>query len=513
MARFKYTDNSQGLIITVNLKEQLLPDTLEWTIDYLIDKMDLSLFEENYHNDKRGAAAYSPKILLKIIFFCYSRGIITSRKIEKACRDNVIVKALAEDSEPDHDTIAAFISGNSTAVNDLFTQVLLQCAQLGLITGEMFAVDGCKLPSNAAKEWSGTIAELKKKRDKLAAYIGRIITRHKEMDNDEKVKKIQAPYKKTMGDDKERRGHSIERLEKKLEKLDNFLKTAKPREGVSGQEVQSNITDNESALIKSPHGYIQGYNGITIADSGNQIIISAEAIGSGPESGCFPKMLDSLEETMKELTGKEKPLKKALVEGDTGYFSEENLQEALKREINVLIPDPQFRQRDPYFAEKKEEKVPKKRYSVEDFQYNKKTDSYTCPAGKVLEYKCEVTLRNNSGKQYRAKREACINCQKLEKCIARRSSKNPVRTLYIIDKKYEDNLSEKMKEKIDNPAYRELYSRRMQIVEPVYSDITYCKGMNRFTLRTKEKVNIQWKLYCMVHNMCKCIKRLAEKCG
>ena len=247
MARFKYADNSQGLIITVNLKEQLLPDTLEWTINYLIDKLDLSLFEENYHNDKKGAAAYSPKILLKAIFFCYSRGIISSRKIEKACRDNIIVKALAEDSEPDHDTIAAFISGNSEPVKDLFTQILLQCAQLKLVTGEMFALDGCKLPSNAAKEWSGTIAELKKKRDKLDKYIDRIILRHKEMDSDEKAKKIQAPYKRTMGDDKERRERSIERLEKKLKKLDDFLETAKERKGVSGQEVQSNITDNESA--------------------------------------------------------------------------------------------------------------------------------------------------------------------------------------------------------------------------------------------------------------------------
>jgi hypothetical protein len=182
----------------------------------------------------------------------------------------------------------------------------------------------------------------------------------------------------------------------------------------------------------------------------------------------------------------------------------------MRRGINVLIPDPQFRQRDPYFAEKKKEKAPRKRYSAEEFQYDKKTDSYICPAGKILEHKYDVELRNNSGKQYRAQRGACVNCSKLDKCIARRTSKTPVRTLYIIDRKYEENLSEKMREKIDNPACRELYSRRMQIVEPVYSNITYCKGMDRFTLRTKEKVGIQWKMYCMVHNMCKCIKPLGK---
>jgi hypothetical protein len=62
-----------------------------------------------------------------------------------------------------------------------------------------------------------------------------------------------------------------------------------------------------------------------------------------------------------------------------------------------------------------------------------------------------------------------------------------------------------------DPAYREIYSRRQQIIEPVFSDITYCKGMNRFTLRGTEKVDIQWKMYCIVHNIGKCIRALCKK--
>jgi transposase len=489
--------------------------------------MDLTLFEQNYNNDKKGACAYSPKILLKIIMFCYSRGIISSRKIEKACEENITLKALAEDSEPDHDTIAAFIFENKEAVKSLFAQVLLQCSELKLITGEMFAIDGCKLPSNASKEWSGKIEELKKKRDKLEKYITRLLSRHQELDKDESVKKKQKPFHKTMGDDTERRERSIERLEKKLRKLDTFLETASPKIGISGEEIKSNITDNESAFIQSSHGYIQGYNGIAIADSGNQIIVSAEAIGFGSEGGCFPRMLDNLEENMKLVTGKENPLKKALIAGDTGYFSEDNLQEAAKRKLNVLIPDSQFRQRDPYFADKKKEKVKnnKKRFTVEDFKYDEKRDIYICPAGNELEYKCKVTLRNNTGKQYRAKGSVCACChmseyciskrkpkkQSIEKCIKKRKVRGPCRALYIVDKKYENNLSEKMRKKIDDPAYRELYSRRMQIIEPAFSNIAYCKGMNRFTLRSKNKVNIQWQLYCMVHNIGKCTKPLIKK--
>jgi hypothetical protein len=188
----------------------------------------------------------------------YSKGIITSRQIEKACRENIIVKALAEDCEPDHGTIAAFISTNSEAVQGLFAQIVLQCAKLKLITGEMFAIDGCKLPSNVSKEWSGTIEDLKKKRDKLKEYMERIIQQHRELDKDEKAKKIQKPYKKTMGKDRDRRERSIARLEKKLKKLNKFLKDAEPRKGVTEEEVRSNVTDNESALIKGPHGISRG---------------------------------------------------------------------------------------------------------------------------------------------------------------------------------------------------------------------------------------------------------------
>ena len=110
MARFKSCDTSQGLFLTVNLSEQLLPGTFEWTLDYLVDRMDMSLFEQNYHNDEMGAAAYPPKALLKVIMYCYSLGIISSRPIERACRNNIILKSLSGDKEPDHATIATFIS-------------------------------------------------------------------------------------------------------------------------------------------------------------------------------------------------------------------------------------------------------------------------------------------------------------------------------------------------------------------------------------------------------------------
>jgi len=291
------------------------------------------------------------------------------------------------------------------------------------------------------------------------------------------------------------------------------LKSAEPRAGASGEEVQPDITDKESARIKGPHGYIQGYNGIAAADSGNQIIVSAEAAGKS-ERESFPTMPGRVEENMKKTTGKKKPLKGALVAGDTGFFSEENLREAKRRRIEAVIPGPQFRQRDPDFEEREKGKG-KKRYTAEDFRHDKKNKRYVCPAGKILRHKGRVKLRNSEGEKYRAAAGGGGKRPRIGKCISmkNRNAKRRARTLYIAEKKYKENLSEKMREKIDNPAYRELYSRRQQIIGPVFSDIEYCKGMGRFTPRGREKVDIQWKLYCIVHNIGKCVRPLGKKNG
>ncbi|WP_081468673.1 transposase [Treponema primitia] len=214
---------------------------------------------------------------------------------------------------------------------------------------------------------------------------------------------------------------------------------------------------------------------------------------------------------MQMITGKEEPLKKSLVTGDTGFFSENNLQEAAKWNIELLIPDQQFRRRDPYFDDRKGHKV--NRFTADDFTYNKERNIFICPNKKTLIYKGFVKLSRNSGEKYQASPKDCMSCQFLSRCVASLKGKTRMRTLYIPVSKHSENLCDKMRKKIDDPAWREIYSRRMQIIEPVFADITYCKDMDQFTLRTKTKVNIQWLLYCMVHNIAKCIQPLAFRYG
>jgi len=173
MARYKEYCYEQTKLIPIAFSQQILPGTFEYTLNYLIDKeFDLSVFEKRYHNDETGAPAYDPAILLKIVLYAYSRGMTSSREIEQCCEQNIIFMALSADTHPHFTTIADFISSSREQIIELFCNVLLICEKLGLIGKEMFAVDGCKLGSNASKEWSGTKGELKKKQQKMEQRFG-----------------------------------------------------------------------------------------------------------------------------------------------------------------------------------------------------------------------------------------------------------------------------------------------------------------------------------------------------
>ena len=172
MPRYKPTDYAQTRLIPLSLPDQLQPGTLEYAIHYLLEeRLDLAAFDQRYANDATGRAAYNPRVLLKVILLGYARGLLSSRQLERACRENVLFMALAGEQTPDHSTLATFVSSIHAEVPALFTQVLLVCDQEGLLGGTHFSLDGVKLPSNAAKESSGIFADLRIKQQALERKV------------------------------------------------------------------------------------------------------------------------------------------------------------------------------------------------------------------------------------------------------------------------------------------------------------------------------------------------------
>jgi transposase len=502
MARYKDYNYDQMKMIPVSYEKQILPGSFEYSLSYLIDyEINLSTFEEHYCNDDGGRPAYDPRLLLKIIIYAYSKGITSSRKIERLCRENIIFMALSADLRPDHSTVADFISRSPAAIADLFSQIVLMCDQLGLIGKDMFAIDGCKLPSNASKEWSGTHDELKKKKKKIDRAVRRMLQRHREHDAAELQPEIQ-----------EREQGQIKKLRAASRKIKQFLASEEKRFGSSGKEIKSNITDNESAKMKTSHGVIQGYNGLAAVDSKHQVVVHAEAHGQGQEHGLLKPTLEKIRETFKESSKKSrKAVSEARITADSGFHNRETLEYLENEKIDAYIADTGFRSRDPRFKGHKEPKhrnrrKEKERFMRSEFIVDQKNLSCRCPAGHDMWLKAKkARIGHHLFMQFQARERGCAACHLRKRCLKNPNQKTPRQINIALDitQEQKEGVIEQMKRKIDSSLGRHIYSQRLGTVEPVFGHITDAIGIRRFSLRGKWKVDGQWKLMMMLHNILK----------
>jgi hypothetical protein len=369
----------------------------------------------------------------------------------------------------------------------VFRDVLLVAAQGDLIGAELFALDGCKISSNAAKEHSGTHAELEKKIEKLEHRLQAMMDEHEGQDEQDDD-----------GDHDQRGGGSsgIERYQASIERIQSFLGENAPRIGSLGKEVKSNVTDNESAKLKSGSGYLQGYNALAVVDADHQIIVHADAIGQINEAPLLPRMIRRSVHALRKAGLAQ--AEGATVVADTNYFTEANSRFLLESTLDGYVPDNQFRNRDERFAERsRKRRAAHRKFNASDFIYDEQTDSFRCPADKRLKRYTRTTIGGRRGTQYRSDPADCEGCELASRCLRKKGN----RKWRFVPDGPPENYAQRMREKIDTPEARRVYSKRMGIVEPVFGNITANKGMDRFTLRGRSKIRLQWLYFCLVHNI------------
>ncbi len=482
MAKFKPYNYKQTIMIPVSLTEQLLPGTLEYAIHHLVEsRIDMSIFNERYLNDETGCPAYGPKILLKIVLFGYTRGLNSSRKIERACHENILFMSLACGQCPDHTTIATFITSMQNDILPIYRDILLICDQEDLLGGTRFALDGCKLPGNASKEWSGTFDQLKQKKVKMEEKVRQIVAEHQAQD-----------IEKHDSDQKSARHNKLKKLQKSIDKLQSWLESNKPKQGKKQKENKSNVTDNDTVQMFTSHGTVQGYNAQAVVDSKHQIIIHADAVANIDDSENLPPLLDGAKKNVKAIGKGDDYFEDTELICDAKYHGETNLKECIKEKLNPYIPDNHFRKRDPRLTDEPQ-------FSPADFTYNPAEDTYSCPAHKTLKRKSKKKKGQTLYHLYVAPKEDCRQCAFRRQCL--RSEKSQSRYFYVFYDKEVAQLANKIYKKFETPEGRTIYDQRVGIIEPVFANIRTQKALDRFTLRGKDKVNVQWLLYCMVHNI------------
>ena len=206
-----------------------------------------------------------------------------------------------------------------------------------------------------------------------------------------------------------------------------------------------------------------------------------------------------------------------VVAADSGYCSQENLEKLEAKRIEGFIPDNGYRQRDPRYAGQDQhtakpdplwDKRPKDEkaslFRPADFQVAEDCSHCICPAGKRL-YRngANCNIGGHKAIKFTGTLRDCKACPLRAQCL-RHPDKTPVRQVAIFQGKHEkakESALDRMKRKIDSEQGRDMIARRFATVEPVFGNIRYNKRMNRFTLRGQAKVDGQWKLYCLVHNI------------
>jgi len=506
MPRYKLVDRSPRFLPVV-LAEQIQPGTFEFALDHLVDhELDLSALDAKFSNDEVGASAYDPRVMLKIVLLAYSRGLVSSRSIEHACLHHVQFIAISGDSQPSYTHIAKFVRELKGQIQPLFTQVLLTCDRMGLIGRQMFAIDGVKLPSNASKERSGTHEELKHRASRLDKAADKILELHQAQDaGGDSAQALDA-----------KRQARIDELRREAQATRAFVARNEPRRNDKGQELKSNVTDPDSAKMATGKGVMQGYAAQAAVDSENQIIVAAEVTGSGSEQHMLLPMIEATAAVRAPDT---------LITADAGYHSSDNVQALCEAAIPALVADNAMRQRDERFAEQAKHKAkgevladkrargespnPKVKgfFGTGDFVFHG-DNTCTCPAGCTLRssgalYKVGLYLRQD----FKASASDCTGCAQRAQCIRKPDATRRTVALHTRMPDDPQDPLHRMRQAIDSPRGRRLYSQRIATVEPVFANLRHNKRLSRFTLRGKDKVGTQWRLFCLVHNIEKIANR------
>lgn len=327
----------------------------------------------------------------------------------------------------------------------------------------------------------------------MEAAVAHILTAHQSRDETNAVEDSELDLQRT------------QQLATEAARIRTFLASHKERRSGKGALRKSNTTDNDSAKMATSKGVIQGFTGVAAVDAQHQIIVAAVALGSGSEQEILLPMI--------ELT---QPYRTAqtLITADAGYHSEANLKQLAELGIPALIADGLMRRRDPRLVAQahqtkphplhdKRPAKPTAKFQPKDFHYDPIKQTCICPAGQSLYSSGNHCMTNGRmHHKFQGSQRSCGSCDLRSRCL-RHPDRTLTRQVAFFQKQQASPLphTERMKQAIDSVEGRKRYGQRMATVEPVFGNLRSNKRLDRFTLRGQDKVNTQWHLYCLVHNI------------
>lgn len=456
----------------------MLPPTIEEYVnqnnpvrayDAFIEAIDLSEFKSMQKKAIRrtGRPNYDPKVMIKLFVYSYSYGWRSSRKIERALHNDLTFIWLTGGLKPDHKTIANFRKDNESDLKKILKLCAQLCLKLNLIDGNHLFLDGSKIRGNASinqtkskKKWEeickqveeriDTIFEDCKKIDQLEGESGSYVKLSKELQS------------------QMQRKAKIENLIKKME--DENLK-------------KINGTDPESINFKSRQGSHAGFNAQSVVDGKNGLIVHTEVVSKSNDLGEFTSQIDQAHEVL----GKESETSTA----DAGYADVNDLKESLdKGNFKIVVPS----QRQALHSPKD------KPFSKDKFKYNKKTNEYTCPEGKVLVFRSSDQKKKQH--QYRMQNaKDCKSCPHFGQCTSSKTGRT-------IKRLFAEETKEQLEAYYASDEGQAIYKNRKSKVELPFGHIKRNLQAGYFLMRGKTGVNAEMSILANCFNVARMITLL-----
>jgi hypothetical protein len=214
--------------------------------------------------------------------------------------------------------------------------------------------------------------------------IRRILKKHRETDIEEKDVDVF-----------EKEKQYIQTLRNQIKKISEWLDDHDDKPGKTGKPRKSNITDNDSAKMKSANGVIQGYDGVAAVDNKHQIVVHAQAYGAPQEHDLLEPMIEKTRENFKVINNTEDVFRKTKLTADAGFHTKANMKMLSDENIDGYVADTQFRKRDYRFADRdkykkrhRKERAKKEGrsnlFTAKDFTFAEDGSYCMCPAGQRL---------------------------------------------------------------------------------------------------------------------------------
>jgi transposase len=332
-------DRDQQLLLPPSLSEWLAEDHLAWFMIDAVKQLDLSQFYASYRDDGWGRAAHHPEMMVTLLVYAYSTGVMSSRRIEQACQSDIAFRVITANVQPDHTTIARFRRRHVEALKDLFVQTLRLCAEAGLVRVGLVALDGTKIAAAASLDSNRSRSFIDDTVDKMltdadsaddaddaagddneppAAMRGRV-ARQARFQAAKAVLDQREAAERAVFDAKIRDRQA--RDDEVMARTGHRMNGRKPGPFKPKPNVRVNVVDPDSRVMKTKHRYLQGFNAQAVATE-DQIIVAAEVCNDGGDTHQFHPMIQAANDTLTE-AGIVDTI--GAVVADAGYLHDTNL--------------------------------------------------------------------------------------------------------------------------------------------------------------------------------------------